>query len=215
MVGFRPTQVVVGIAGELVKGFTTTLTQERKKPDRPTTNRSCRSSSTESSARPSARPSGRSPGNGTAPRRRPPRPRGGRGRVDRRLWPRQPSRLPGPPREDRHLQRLRPWCTSAPSSRSPRSSTSSCSRSSPSRMPWPASWVLSRSARPGPCSSTSAGHDRRGPRAPGRHRGHAHVRTGRTRLHQVDRRPARPHSRGRRSSRSTTHEVCRSTSATR
>ena len=34
-IGFRPTQVVVGIAGELVKGFTTTLTQERKKPDRP------------------------------------------------------------------------------------------------------------------------------------------------------------------------------------
>ena len=32
MAGFRPTQVVVGIAGELVKGFTTTLTQERKKP---------------------------------------------------------------------------------------------------------------------------------------------------------------------------------------
>jgi cell division protein FtsA len=33
MAGFRPTQVVIGIAGELVKGFTTTLTQERRKPD--------------------------------------------------------------------------------------------------------------------------------------------------------------------------------------
>src|SRR5215218_4510272 len=33
MAGFRPTQVVVGIAGELVKGFTTTHGQERKKPD--------------------------------------------------------------------------------------------------------------------------------------------------------------------------------------
>ncbi len=33
MAGFRPTQVVIGIAGELVKGFTTTLTQERKKPE--------------------------------------------------------------------------------------------------------------------------------------------------------------------------------------
>src|SRR5512135_2713165 len=33
MAGFRPTQVVIGIAGELVKGFTTTLTQERSKPD--------------------------------------------------------------------------------------------------------------------------------------------------------------------------------------
>ncbi len=37
MAGFRPTQVVIGIAGELVKGFTTTLTQERKKPDVPIT----------------------------------------------------------------------------------------------------------------------------------------------------------------------------------
>ena len=35
MAGFRPTQVVIGIAGELVKGFTTTLTQERKKPELP------------------------------------------------------------------------------------------------------------------------------------------------------------------------------------
>src|SRR6186713_1390833 len=35
MAGFRPTQVVVGIAGELVKGFTTTLTQERKRPEQP------------------------------------------------------------------------------------------------------------------------------------------------------------------------------------
>src|SRR6188474_2714012 len=35
MAGFRPTQVVIGIAGELVKGFTTTLTQERKRPDQP------------------------------------------------------------------------------------------------------------------------------------------------------------------------------------
>jgi cell division protein FtsA len=37
MAGFRPSQVVIGIAGELVKGFTTTHTQERKKPDSPIT----------------------------------------------------------------------------------------------------------------------------------------------------------------------------------
>jgi len=37
MAGFRPTQVVIGIAGELVKGFTTTHTQERKRPDQPIT----------------------------------------------------------------------------------------------------------------------------------------------------------------------------------
>jgi cell division protein FtsA len=35
MAGFRPTQVVIGIAGELVKGFTTTHRQERKRPDQP------------------------------------------------------------------------------------------------------------------------------------------------------------------------------------
>ena len=37
MAGFRPTQVVIGIAGELVKGFTTTHSQERKKPNQPIT----------------------------------------------------------------------------------------------------------------------------------------------------------------------------------
>src|SRR5690348_6521011 len=37
MAGFRPEQVVIGIAGELVKGFTTTHTQERKRPDQPIT----------------------------------------------------------------------------------------------------------------------------------------------------------------------------------
>jgi cell division protein FtsA len=37
MAGFRPKQCVVGIAGELVKGFTTTHSQERKHPDAPIT----------------------------------------------------------------------------------------------------------------------------------------------------------------------------------
>src|SRR5436190_655447 len=35
MAGFRPSQVVIGIAGELVKGFTTIHVQERKKPTLP------------------------------------------------------------------------------------------------------------------------------------------------------------------------------------
>src|SRR2546427_2697732 len=35
MAGFRPSQVVIGIAGELVKGFTTTHSEERRKPDAP------------------------------------------------------------------------------------------------------------------------------------------------------------------------------------
>src|SRR5213593_2140286 len=37
MAGFRPKQVVIGIAGELVKGFTTAHSQERRKPDQPIT----------------------------------------------------------------------------------------------------------------------------------------------------------------------------------
>jgi cell division protein FtsA len=37
MAGFRPTQVVIGIAGELVRGFTTVTSQERRKPDEPIT----------------------------------------------------------------------------------------------------------------------------------------------------------------------------------
>jgi cell division protein FtsA len=37
MAGFRPSQVVIGIAGELVKGFTTSHIQERRRPDQPIT----------------------------------------------------------------------------------------------------------------------------------------------------------------------------------
>jgi cell division protein FtsA len=37
MAGFRPRQVVLGIAGELVKGFTTTVSQERRRPESPIT----------------------------------------------------------------------------------------------------------------------------------------------------------------------------------
>jgi cell division protein FtsA len=37
MAGFRPTQCVIGIAGELVKGFTTTHSQDRRKADVPIT----------------------------------------------------------------------------------------------------------------------------------------------------------------------------------
>src|SRR5215218_6390507 len=33
MAGLRSKQVIVGIAGELVKGFTTSISQERKRPD--------------------------------------------------------------------------------------------------------------------------------------------------------------------------------------
>ena len=35
MAGFRPSAVVIGIAGELVKGFTTTRVEERRRPEQP------------------------------------------------------------------------------------------------------------------------------------------------------------------------------------
>ncbi len=63
MAGFRPTQVVIGIAGELVKGFTTTHSQERKKPDQPITENELQKLIDWRPARgAAARPSGRSPG---------------------------------------------------------------------------------------------------------------------------------------------------------
>src|SRR5438445_13513358 len=39
MAGFRSTQVIIGIAGELVKGFTTSTSQERRRPDQQITPR--------------------------------------------------------------------------------------------------------------------------------------------------------------------------------
>jgi cell division protein FtsA len=39
MAGFRSSQVIIGIAGELVKGFTTSVSQERKRPDQQVTAR--------------------------------------------------------------------------------------------------------------------------------------------------------------------------------
>ena len=62
MAGFRPSQVVIGIAGELVKGFTVSHDMERKRPDAPSPRASSSGSSTGSSARRSARRSGRSRG---------------------------------------------------------------------------------------------------------------------------------------------------------
>src|SRR5881397_390799 len=39
MAGFRSSKVIIGIAGELVKGFTTSTSQERRKPDQQLTAR--------------------------------------------------------------------------------------------------------------------------------------------------------------------------------
>ena len=79
MAGFRPTQVVVGIAGELVKGFTTTHSQERKKPGPADQRGGAPEADRPRPAR--GAPRGRALdhlGDGPAERRRPARPRGRR-----------------------------------------------------------------------------------------------------------------------------------------
>ena len=93
MAGFRPTQVVIGIAGELVKGFTTTLTQERKKPEVADHRRRAGQAHRQRPAR--GAPGGRAVdhlGDRPAARRRPARPQRDRRRVDRRLRADQPGR---------------------------------------------------------------------------------------------------------------------------
>ena len=89
-------------------------------------------------------------GDGPAQRRRQARPCRGRGRRHRRLRCHEPDRLPGPPRPNHGLQRVRParppWRRSRPSSRG---SGSSCSRSSPSPTRSPAASVGTRSTQAG------------------------------------------------------------------
>ena len=158
MAGFRPTQVVIGIAGELVKGFTTTLTQERKKPELPITDAELVKliDAVQREALREARAVDHL-GDRPAARRRPARPQRDRRRVDRRLR-RSPTRSGSRAATSGSgsSTRSRRWSTSARSSRSRASWTSSCWRSSRSRTRSRGSWAPSRSARPGRCSSTSA-----------------------------------------------------------
>ena len=109
MAGFRPSQVVIGIAGELVKGFTTSHTQERKRPDAPINDAELQKL-IDGVQHEALRDAERAITWET-----------GLPNVDVRLvhaavtgaihrWLRgdQPGRLPGPPRAHQHLQRLRP-----------------------------------------------------------------------------------------------------------
>ena len=218
MAGFRPTQVVIGIAGELVKGFTTTLTQERKKPDAADHRRRAGQAHRRRPAR--GAQGGRAVdhlGDRPAPRRRPARPRAIVGASIDGYGLTNPVGLPGPPRADRHLQRVRAAGPPrrAPD-RSPASSTSSCSRSSPSRTPSPGSWAPSRSARPARCSSTSAAGrptSRSSARAASRARACSRSAAGRSRSRSPTGSTCR--SRAPRRSRSTTRGACRSTRARR
>ena len=145
-------------------------------------------------------------GDRPAARRRPARPRGGHRGLDRRLRADEPGRLPGPPRQDRDLQRVR---AAGPPRGAPErrvtSSTSSCSRSSPSRTPSRASSARADPPGRARCSSTSAAGrrtSRSSARAASRARGCSRSAAGRSRSRSPTGSTCR--SRAPRRSRSTT-----------
>ena len=194
MAGFRPTQVVIGIAGELVKGFTTTHSQERKKPDQPITEAELQKL-IDAVQREALHEAERAITweTGPAPGRRPARPCRGDRRLDRRLRADQPGRLPGPPRQDRDLQRVRaarpprgaPERRVAARPRAARDRRRAvCGRSRPRQRPDPPGRRAVRRRR--------RRDDGRRARPPGRHRRHADVRPRWPRLHQEPGRPPRP-----------------------
>ena len=191
MAGFRPTQVVIGIAGELVKGFTTTHSQERKRADSVITDAELqklidgvqREALREGGAghhlgdRPAAG------GRASGPRRR-------HGRPDRRLPGHQPGRLQRAARQDQHLQRLR--AAGPPGRAADRGPAAGAGSAGDRRR------AVRRGAGPrqraGPAVRRALHrhrrrHDGRGPGPPRRHRGDAHVRPRRPRLHEVHRGP--------------------------
>ena len=194
MAGFRPTQVVIGIAGELVKGFTTTHSQERKQPDQPITEAELQKL-IDLVQREALREAERSITWETGLPNVDVRLVHAAivGRLDRRLRADEPGRVPGPPREDRDLQRVRP---ARPPRRAPERRLAARPRAARGRR---------RAVRRGPRPRLGPGppvrravrrrrrrHDRRGARPPGRDRGHADVRARRPGVHEEPRRPARP-----------------------
>ena len=156
-------------------------------------------------------------GDRPAERRRAARPRRDRRRVDRRLRAHEPGRVPGPPREDRDLQRVRP---ARPPRGAPERRLAARPRAARGRRRAvrgrPGPRVASRSASPARCSSTSAAarptwrsSARAGSRAPGCSRWAA----GRSRRASPTGSTCR--SRGPSRSRSTTPGASPSSSATR
>ena len=138
MAGFRPSQVVIGIAGELVKGFTTAHVQERKKPTQPITDAGAPAAHRWRAARGAARGGARDHlGDRPAACRCPARPcRGHRRHRSTATRSRTPSASRAATSRSASSTRSRRSCTWARCSRSRASSTWSCWRSSRSRMPW-------------------------------------------------------------------------------
>ncbi len=191
MAGFRPEQVVIGIAGELVKGFTTVLDQQRARADVPISQAEL-GKLIEGVQRQAMHEAERSVTweTGPAERRRPARARRRRGGLDRRVRGDQPDRLPGPQRPDRDLRRVR---AAGPPRRAPDRGREARHGADRGRR-----GAVRRRAGPrqraGPTGRRAVRrrrrrHDRRGPGAPGRDRGDADVRARRPGVHEVDRGP--------------------------
>ena len=158
MAGRRPTATVIGIAGELVKGATSTTTMRRDDPRSPLGEPELERLVTraqESALREAEEPDPVGVRDGSA--RRAPRARGDRRDADRRVSGQQPDRLHRRPGRAAPVQRLR---ADGPPRRAPvgrqRARRSTCSASSPSRMPWPRAWIRASWATAARCSSTSA-----------------------------------------------------------
>ena len=215
MAGFRPTQVVIGIAGELVKGFTTTHAQERKRPDPPITDAELQKL-IDSVQQAALREAERAITWET-----------GLPHVDVRLVHAavtgaridgyavtNPVGFQGRYVKIGIFNAFAPLVHLGALQTVASSSTSSCSRSWPSRTPSPASWAASRSSRPARSSSTSAAARPTWPssgRAASRGPGCSPSAAGRSRSRWPTGSTCR--SRGPRRSRSTTPAACRSTGA--
>ena len=124
-------------------------------------------------------------GDRAAARGRPPRPCGGHRRLDRWLRAHEPGGIPGPPREDRHLQRVR---AARPSRRAAERRLAAGPRAPRDRR-------RALRGRPGagqrpdppgrrPVRGRRWRDDGRGARPPWRHRGDADVRARWPRLHE-------------------------------
>jgi len=155
MAGFRSSQVVIGIAGELVKGFTISHDQERRRPDQPITDQELQRL-VDSVQREALHEAERAITWET-----------GLPNVDIRLVHAAVTgaTIDGYAVTNRSASRdvmsgsasstpSHPWCTWEPSRAWRASWTSSCWPSLPSPTPWPAAWAAIRSSRPGHCSST-------------------------------------------------------------
>ena len=156
-------------------------------------------------------------GDGTAACRRPARPRRRDRRRHRRLCAHQPGRVPGPPRQDRDLQRVRAARPSRGAAERGLAARPGAARDR-RRAVCRGAGARPRAGAPGRSAVRRCRwrDDRRRARAPGWHRGDPDVRARWSGVHEVARRPAGPAvSQGRGAQGRLRARACRSSRATR